>query len=263
MMTGTQQSLVGEQTLVRYLLGLLPEKQTEWLDEASIVDDEIAVRLLDTENDLIDGYLTGTLKPDLRSRFEAVYFANPRLRRRVDAARRFRESLDLLPRPVKRHPVIGRIGAVAASLLLVCGGLYFGAAGIVTHQTDTRPDALAATSATPITLVPQARAAATDAPAVRIAATRQVVRFELRLDVTGYTGYEASILDDRSGRPVWTSGEVVPVARDGASFVPVTVPAAVLSDGDNMLVLTGARDNAAPEPVGNYAVHVVRAERLR
>jgi hypothetical protein len=43
-----------DRQLVDYLLGVLPEEELERLDEASIVDDDVAARLCDVENDLID-----------------------------------------------------------------------------------------------------------------------------------------------------------------------------------------------------------------
>ena len=50
----------------RYLLGLLPEHETERLDEASIVDDDFAGRLRMTEADLVDSYARGTLDEETR-----------------------------------------------------------------------------------------------------------------------------------------------------------------------------------------------------
>ena len=42
--------------LASYLLGLLPEEEAERLDEASVVDDELASRLCGVEDDLVDAY---------------------------------------------------------------------------------------------------------------------------------------------------------------------------------------------------------------
>ena len=51
----------GDDELVRYLLGQLSDEDTERLDEASIVDDEVAARLRIVETDLIDSYVRGKL----------------------------------------------------------------------------------------------------------------------------------------------------------------------------------------------------------
>jgi hypothetical protein len=43
-----------DRQLVRYLLGLLPEKDTERFDEECVVDDDVAERLRVVEDDLVD-----------------------------------------------------------------------------------------------------------------------------------------------------------------------------------------------------------------
>ena len=57
----------------------LPE-DAERLDEASIVDDEIAARLRMVEHDLVDAYVRGRLTGDTLARFESHYLASPRRR---------------------------------------------------------------------------------------------------------------------------------------------------------------------------------------
>jgi hypothetical protein len=83
--------------LVRYLLGFLPEDEAERLDEQSVVNDDVACRLLSAENDLVDAYVRGTLDPGLRRRFESFYLASPRRRQRVRFARRFLAVVDRMP----------------------------------------------------------------------------------------------------------------------------------------------------------------------
>jgi hypothetical protein len=80
--------------LVRYLLGLLSPDEAECLDEQSVVDGDVAKRLLTVENDLVDAYVSGTLDSELRLRFEVFYLASPRRRRRVTFARRLLAAVD-------------------------------------------------------------------------------------------------------------------------------------------------------------------------
>ena len=80
--------------LVHYLLGLLPEKEADRLDEASIVDDEVAARLCRVEDDLVDAYATGTLDQCIRDHFESFYLKSPRRRAKVNFARRFLTVVD-------------------------------------------------------------------------------------------------------------------------------------------------------------------------
>jgi len=90
-------SAADRERLVRYLLGFLPEDEAERLDEQSVVNDDVACRLLSVENDLVDAYVRGTLDPGLRRRFESYYLASPRRRQRVRFARRFLAAVDRMP----------------------------------------------------------------------------------------------------------------------------------------------------------------------
>jgi hypothetical protein len=83
-----------DRQLARYLLGLLPREETEWLDEASVVEDEVALRLRVLEDDLVDAYVTGTLAGDMLEPFESRYLASPRRRRHVEFAQRFLPAVE-------------------------------------------------------------------------------------------------------------------------------------------------------------------------
>jgi hypothetical protein len=80
---------ISDQQLVRYILGLLPEDETERLDEASIADDAVAERLRIVEDDLVDAYVRGTLDRATLERFETYYLSSPERREHV----RFAASL--------------------------------------------------------------------------------------------------------------------------------------------------------------------------
>ena len=87
-------SAADSERLVRYLVGLLPQDEADRLDEHSIVDDDVACRLLSVENDLADAYVRETLDSDLRLRFESHYLDSPLRRQRVQFARRFLAAVD-------------------------------------------------------------------------------------------------------------------------------------------------------------------------
>ncbi len=90
----------GDRQLVDYLLGVLTEEEIERLDEESIVDDDVAARLCNVENDLIDAYVTETLDHDTRDQFEARYLKWPSRREKVKFARRFLTAVDrVVPAP--------------------------------------------------------------------------------------------------------------------------------------------------------------------
>jgi hypothetical protein len=95
-----ESGLADDRQLARYLLGLLPEEETERLDEASIADDEIAARLRIVENDLVDAHVAGTLSGEMLQRFECHYLASPRRRENVKLAGRFLQAINrAAPRP--------------------------------------------------------------------------------------------------------------------------------------------------------------------
>jgi len=119
-MTVTSEFVQGDRHLIRYLLGLLPEEEAERLDERSIVDDALAARLRDLENELVDAYVTGTLEAGLRGPFESFYMASPRRREKVRFAERFLPAVDRaagVDRGVEaaRAPDAGRAQPAAAS----------------------------------------------------------------------------------------------------------------------------------------------------
>lgn len=74
------------QVLVHYLLGRLPEEESERLDELSIADAEFAWRLRAAENDLVDAYVRGELSGDTLERFRSSYLASAERREKVTFA---------------------------------------------------------------------------------------------------------------------------------------------------------------------------------
>jgi len=78
-----------DEQLVRYLLDLLSEEDTERLDALCLADDEVAGRLQAVENDLVDSYANGSLRGTTLSHFQRVYLTSPRRLEKV----RFAQSL--------------------------------------------------------------------------------------------------------------------------------------------------------------------------
>ena len=77
------------QVITQYLLGSLPEVETERLDELSVTSQEFAASLSATENDLIDSYVQGELSGTLLAQFESHYLASQVRRARVEFAKAF------------------------------------------------------------------------------------------------------------------------------------------------------------------------------
>lgn len=75
------------QNITNYLLGCLPEGETEYFDELSFTDDDFANALKAAENDLIDAYIHEELAGETLEKFESYYLASPLRREKVDFAR--------------------------------------------------------------------------------------------------------------------------------------------------------------------------------
>lgn len=88
--------LLTDDDMVRYLLGLLPVEATNQLDEQSIVDAGVALRLCMAEHELVDSYVRGALDGDLLRRFEQFYLASEYRRRKVRLARSLLAAVDRL-----------------------------------------------------------------------------------------------------------------------------------------------------------------------
>jgi hypothetical protein len=93
-----------DQILVQYLLGALPDEETERLDELSIADE--------IENDLGDAYARGELSGDTLRQFEASYLSSPRRRRKVELAK----GLLVMERKLMLPPGVTHIGKVPVSI---------------------------------------------------------------------------------------------------------------------------------------------------
>jgi len=84
-----EKQIYNDESIAQYLLGSLPEEETERFDELYFVDDEFAERLNAVENDLVDTYVRGELSSQKLERFDAYYLASPKRREKVHVARAF------------------------------------------------------------------------------------------------------------------------------------------------------------------------------
>ena len=82
------------QTLTQYLLGSLPDGETEHLDELSFTDDEFADALRVAEKDLVDAYVQGELTGADLEQFKSSYLASPLRREKVKFERAFQDFVE-------------------------------------------------------------------------------------------------------------------------------------------------------------------------
>lgn len=73
--------------ITAYLLGSLPESETEAFDELSFIDDDFNDRLNVVEKDLIDAYIQNELTGETLEKFENHYLTTPLRREKVEFAK--------------------------------------------------------------------------------------------------------------------------------------------------------------------------------
>jgi hypothetical protein len=121
-----------DRTLERYLLGLLTDDETERLDELSVADDELALRLSAVEHDLIDKYVNRELAGEDRERFESQYLTSPARRARVVFAETLQRYQPVATRvdpaarvrPFAWSGLVRQWGLAAAVLLILAAAAY-------------------------------------------------------------------------------------------------------------------------------------------
>ncbi len=83
--------------LLRYLLGALPVDEAEPIEEASIVDEDLAARLNALECDLVDSYVRGELEGPNLTKFQSWYLSSPLRVQKVEAAKAIVLIVDATP----------------------------------------------------------------------------------------------------------------------------------------------------------------------
>jgi negative regulator of sigma E activity len=88
--------IYNDKTLESYLCNELPDEEIAVLEDALLRDDEFFQRLETLEMDLIDRYLENEMTGEEKKRFEANFLSNPANQWKLEEARVFRESLELV-----------------------------------------------------------------------------------------------------------------------------------------------------------------------
>jgi hypothetical protein len=282
--------------LTRYVLGLLPEEDSERLDDASITDDEVAAHLRTVESDLVDSYVRGQLAGETLERFESHYLSSARRRDSVRLAATFIRALD---RSVARTEGVAsnrftwpfrRAQMVAALALVVLSGILLfqatrrgserplsepGGGGIrqpaseLALQRQPEPAAPPSRAARPPG-VPQAPSpgrlvavalhpptrAASPVPTLAIPADVDRVSFELRLESNDFHRYRVALTDPSTSEVVWRSDWISPRSSADDASVVVVVPAKLLSLRYYSLDLTGRGADGRADVLGSYIVRI-------
>jgi hypothetical protein len=226
-----------DRRLADYLLGRLADEEELRLETEYLADPAAQERLAVVEDDLVDAYARGALSSDERTRLEGRLLASPRGRRKLDLAR----ALLAMSAGRSRMRRVSFVAAAAAAALI--------AVLVVRGRTGEELVAMAPE----IALQPGATRDVGAVQRARIPRGAQEVPFRLALEVDRHPNYQVSLLGGAGAR--WVSAHLTSVATPTGRALVVTMPATVLTAGQQTLVVSGADDG---KPLAQYSFSVER-----
>jgi anti-sigma factor RsiW len=260
--------LHNDQEIIQYLLGSLPEAETERMDELSFTDAGFAELLRTTENDLVDGYVQGELTGRVLEQFKSHYLSSPRGREKVEFAQAFQvlagKSFAAQPRgedaaesardgkgsewiDIWRIFTIPRLAVAAAALILIAG------AWLLIENTRREPPASVAS----FILTPQMRGTG-QIRTISVPAKTGRVAMELELEPNDYSTYEVVLLDQPDNRTLWRSGELRATGTGNGQVLKISFSAGLLRPQTYVLRVNGVSATASAEIVGDYPIQIVK-----
>jgi hypothetical protein len=283
-----------DQTIRDYLLGQLPESDTERLDELSITDEACAERIRAVEHDLVDAFARGELEGVVLEQFRSRYLTTPQRRE----AARFAEALQSLdensgegsssdagrgPTTVVREPRRWReLLALAAAVILATASVWL----VLDNRTlrervtsaelqrdrqlreaeapraaDTAPPPPGPGPSLPtlatLVLTPQLRSAR-QLPTVALTVGTGDLAVQLDLEPVDYPAYDAALVASNGDRIVWRSDRLIARTVGDRKRIDLGLPAAVLSPQEYVIRVSGVPARGASEIIGEYRFIVVR-----
>ncbi len=120
---------------MEYLLGEMPRKQREEMEDKYVADEELFDQLLAAEDELIDDYVGDHLSPDRREKFEQYFLSSPERLEKVKSARALMKYVERNYKPASgpslRQKLLSlfnlelpamRVALTAAMLLVLAAG---------------------------------------------------------------------------------------------------------------------------------------------
>ncbi|PZR74360.1 MAG: hypothetical protein DLM73_08185 [Chthoniobacterales bacterium] len=252
-----------EQEVIQYLLGALPEAETERFDALSVADADFADELGAAEKNLVDAYIQGELTGASLERFQSHYLASPLRREKVEFAKAFQsyagrnaarvsESVAVAESKPKRATagffsslnifqsqslVLRWSFAAAVVVLLALGGWW---------SLNSRSQPVVS-----VILSPPLRGSA-QIPTLSIPKTSTDVAIQLELESNDYPTYLVVLLERPNNRNLWSSAKLTAKATGAGEALDISFPAALLKRTTYVLQVTGVPANGEPEIVGDY-----------
>lgn len=272
-----------DKALVEYLLGELPDKARDRLEERYFNDDALHEKLLAVEEELIDAYLRGELSAEQREHFESRFLCSEERREKVNFARALLGHIAETPAPAPAVQALWwesvsaffQTRSPAVRLAFVAAGLAVVVVPAVIWNLGRRPSPTGQQVADlprgvrqqpqqerapvlSLVLVPVQRSGGRG-NTLAIPPGAYEVRLELDLEGNYYDRYGV-VLQTAEGKQIGQFDGLKPEpAAGGGKSVQVTVSSEALSRGDYLVKLRGVADDGTVEEAGGYSFQVVRS----
>jgi len=231
--------LFSDHELRDWLLHRLEPQRAAALEERLLADDALVERVLDARNDLFDDHARGALDDDTRGRFVTHCLQGPDARQRLAFAAALAQ-LRTAQRPRERSWRSG--AAVAASLLLATGALWFGGLRFELSDKQTPLPTLALAAST------QRGGSALDVELPAGNRLRLQAEVENATDTARYT---LRVTDDKVSL---FEARHLAIRHAGAyAFVEVEAPVAALGPGERQVLIEA--EDAAAQTVTSWSIH--------
>jgi hypothetical protein len=274
-----------DRLLRSYLLGLLPEEETERLDELSISDDEFSWLLKAAENEMIDAFVRDELSGDMLDRFQSVYLTLPAKNEKVEFARALlsiSRNNASSPRPNWFSAPLSMprwaLACGLAAAIVITGFLLYNQYQLQTEQgrilasySDLQsrerelrsqiermsgrvPSSPAPEGLTLAVLLPPPTRGSTRPPVVSIPPATSQLAIQLQLEANDSDQYRVLVKDAATSQVIWRSSDLVAQAHNGRASVSILVPARVFKSRRYLLELSSGASHS--DLVGNYVFDV-------
>lgn len=280
----------GGSVLRRYLLGLTPDGEKEWLEQALLTDENLYEELLATEDELVDEYVWGRLPESQRDGFLQYLSSLPDYQEKLQFAEAMRSHRRVSPietptddeaapseHALSFHTRVPALVLVAATLLVLLGGVWaaitisdlreqIGRTRSELARLRERQDELPRRGTNDAQSRPELRSVLLAAGAFRSGGARQVVPIprepellELRLDLgsADYLTYQA-VVHDANGVALVSVSQLHPSIEPDRILVVFNLSSDWFTPGDYYISLLGELEGGANEPVARYDFRISR-----
>ncbi len=276
-----------DDTLVRYLLGELPDGDAGDLEQAVLTDGGLFEQLRAIEDDLVDAYVRGELSTRETRSFESRFLATAEGRSRVAMARGLVVAVDrrpapgasaetlwqrfgrlLVPPPTTPFPwrAAGATRWAWATVLILAVGLAWVGRDLLPRDPTGRdpighdPIGTETVAHDPVTLLLSKVRDAGGPPRVALAPGAGIVELQVELeDDDSRTRFRAR-LESPAGGEIRSWPELAPRTTDWGVALAFELPADLLSPGRYLVTVNAVPDSNELVEVGRYAFEIVSPE---